>query len=149
RYLQSVPMVSKVSRAGLLPERIHLDYSQERLASYGLQQAKLSDVLGARNIAVPGGVLEVSGKNVSIDPSGEFHSEKDIGDVVVATSAKGAPVYLRDLVEVSREYESPPRFLNYLNLRGSDGFVRSRAVTLAVQMRPGEQIARFGEEVDR
>jgi len=150
RYLQSLPMVSKVTRTGLLAEQIHLDYSQERLASYGLQQSKLSDVLGARNIAMPGGVLEVSGKNVSIDPSGEFRSEKEIGNVVISTSAQGAPVYLRDLVEVSREYESPPRFLNYLTIRGRDGgFVRSRALTLAVQMRPGEQIAQFGEAIDR
>jgi multidrug efflux pump subunit AcrB len=149
RYLQRVPIVSKVTRTGVLPEQIHLEYSQERLASYGLQASLLGQAIGARNITAPGGVLEVAGKNVSIDPSGEFASEQQIGDVVVATSAAGAPVYLRDLVDISRDYQSPPRFLNYLTARDASGqFVRSRAITLAVNMRRGEQIADFATQVD-
>jgi len=149
RYLQRVPIVSKVTRTGVLPEQIHLEYSQERLASYGLQASLLGNAIAARNITAPGGVLEVAGKNVSIDPSGEFSSEQQIGDVVVATSAAGAPVYLRDLVDVSRDYQSPPRFLNYLTARDRAGrFVRSRAITLAVNMRRGAQIADFATQVD-
>jgi len=35
RSLQRVPPVAKVTRAGVLPEEIYLEYSQERLASYG------------------------------------------------------------------------------------------------------------------
>ncbi len=67
-----------------------------------------------------------------------------------ATSASGAPVYLRDLVDVSREYQSPPRFLNYLVARGADGkFERTRAITLAVDMRQGSQIDDFAVQVDR
>jgi multidrug efflux pump subunit AcrB len=149
RYLQRVPIVSKVTRTGVLPEQIHLEYSQERLASYGLQASLLGAAIGARNITAPGGILEVAGKNVSIDPSGELAGEQQIGDVVIATSAAGAPVYLRDLVDISRDYQSPPRFLNYLTARDPSGqFVRSRAITLAVNMRRGEQIADFATQVD-
>jgi multidrug efflux pump subunit AcrB len=149
RYLQTVPMVSKVTRSGVVPEQVYLEYSQERLAAYGLQQSALGDLLQSRNITVPGGILEIQGKNVSIDPSGEFRSEAEIGDILVATSSGGAPAYLRDLVEISRDYESPPRYLNYMTARGSDGtMTRSRAITLAVQMRPGSQIAAFGDAVD-
>jgi multidrug efflux pump subunit AcrB len=61
----------------------------------------------------------------------------------------GAPVYLRDLVDISRDYQSPARFLNYLTARDASGrFVRSRAITLAVNMRRGEQIAEFAAQVD-
>jgi multidrug efflux pump subunit AcrB len=149
RYLQTVPQVTKVTRSGVLAERIYLDYSQERLAAYGLQQSGLADLLGARNITVPGGVLEVSGKNVTIDPSGEFHTDAEIGDILLTPPTGGSPLYLRDLAEVSRDYESPPRYLNYINTRGPDGqMLRTRAITLAVQMRPGSQIAEFGRAVD-
>jgi hypothetical protein len=42
--------------------------------------------------------------------------------------------YLRDLVDTTRAYESPARYLNYLTVRDKDGtWHRSRAVTLAVQ----------------
>src|SRR5262249_8409885 len=35
RTLQTVPQVSKITRSGLLNEQVYLNYSQERLASYG------------------------------------------------------------------------------------------------------------------
>src|SRR5262249_14183845 len=101
------------------------------------------------NITFPGGVLEIQGKNLTIDPSGDIHHEDELGNILMATSASGVPLYLRDVMEVNRAYESPPRFLNYISLRdGAGNFVRSRAVTLSVQMRQGEQIAKFGEAVN-
>jgi len=147
RTLQNVPQVSKVGRAGLLKEEIDLLYSQELLA--GLQN-HLPDILGARNITLPGGILEVQGKNLAIDPSGEFKAEKEIGDVIVGQSASGRPIYLRDSVEISRGYETPARYLNFLSWKDDKGGThRSRAITLAIQMRPGEQIGVFGEAVDQ
>jgi multidrug efflux pump subunit AcrB len=149
RTLQTLPLVSKVTRAGVLKERIFLEFSQYRLAAFGLQPAALPQILRARNITLPGGFLETDGKSLTIDPSGEFRDERQIGEVLIATSASGAPVYLRDGVDISRGYESPPRYLNYYTWRdGSGAWQRSRAVTLAVQMRPGSQIAQFGQAVD-
>ena len=104
--LQTVAQVSKIDRSGVLNEKVYLDYSQERLASYGVQTSRLSQILAARNITTPGGVLEAGGKNLSIDPSGEFKSEKEIGDVLITTTGGGVPVYLRDLVEVTRAYDT-------------------------------------------
>jgi multidrug efflux pump subunit AcrB len=147
--LDKTPIVTKVSRSGVLEEQIFLEYSQERLASYGGNVNKLPDILQARNIAVPGGVVEVEGKSVTVVPSGEFKSEKEIGGVMVGATADQVPVYLRDLVEVERAYESPPRFLNFFSWRDAKGqWQRSRAITLAVQMRAGEKIGEFGQAVD-
>jgi multidrug efflux pump subunit AcrB len=148
RNLQAVPQVSKISRAGLLEERIYLEYSQERLAAFG-SQLRLDQILGARNITLPGGRLEIEGKGVIIDPSGEFKSEKEVGDVIVSASSTGLPVYLRDGIDIQRGYESPPLYLNYFYTRDASGeWGRHRAITLALQMRPGEQIAAFGAAVD-
>ncbi len=149
KTLKSVPQASKVARSGILPEKVFLLYSQERIASYGLKTSDLSNILGARNITLAGGQLEAAGKNVSIDPSGEFKSEKEIGDVSVAQTNLGAPVYLRDLVDVERGYDSPPRFLNFYESRDAQGdWQRTRAITVAVQMRPGEYIGEFGKAID-
>jgi multidrug efflux pump subunit AcrB len=149
RTLIGTPQASKYQRVGVLPEQVYLDYSQERLANYGVQPSKLQSLLQARNIALPGGSLEIGQKNVIIDPSGEFKSAKSIGDVIIGTSSSGSPVYLRDLVEISRGYQSPAKFLNYYNWRDSEGkWQRSRAVTVAVFMRSGEQISQFGKNID-
>jgi multidrug efflux pump subunit AcrB len=151
RTLQGTPEVAKVDRSGVLAERIYLDYSQQRLAEYGLRPADLRQALSARNSTLPGGILEVGSKNVTLDPTGKFQAPKEIGDVIVGTAptASNSPVYLRDLVDISRAYESPARYLNYITWQAKDGtWHRSRAITLSVQMREGLQIAQFGKSVD-
>jgi multidrug efflux pump subunit AcrB len=149
RTFQTVAQVSKVDRLGVLGEQVTLSFSQERIASYGVQMGKLQDILRSRNTALGGGQMEVEGRTVALNPSGEFLNEKEIGDVIVGNSRGGAPLYLRDLVDIDRGYESPPRYLNFYSWVDSSGrWHRSRAVTLALQMRPGEKIGEFGHAVD-
>ena len=148
RTLKTLPIVSKITRSGLLQERVYLEYSQERLASYGIKVGQLDQVLGARNIAVPGGIIESGDKNLTVDPSGEFKNEQEIGDVLVSTP-NGRSLYLRDVTTVARGYESPARYLNFYSHRDESGaWRRSRAVTLAIQMRAGQKIGDFAHSVD-
>ncbi len=148
RTLKTLPIVSKVTRAGLLEERVYLEYSQERLAAYGIKVGSLERTLGARNITMPGGVIESGDKNLTVDPSGEFKNEQEIGDVLIGTAGSGS-LYLRDVATVARGYETA-RYLNFYGSRTDDGsWRRSRAVTLAVQMRAGMKIGDFGQAVDR
>ena len=149
RTLRPVPQVSKVDRAGVLQQAVYLEYSQERLASYGIQPSRLRELLSVRNITEPGGSVNIEGKNLLIDPSGEFHRAEEIGDVLIPTST-GTPLYLRDVVEVLRSYQSPARYLNFYTSRDQTGaWYRARSITLALQMRSGEQIHQFGEAVNQ
>src|SRR4030095_7796361 len=130
RTLQRVPLVAKVERRGVLPEQIYLDYSHDRLAAFGLPVSKIKDVLGARNVTAPAGVLETRTRNVRIDATSEFGRTQEIGDVLVGASSTGVPVHLRDLVSISRGYQNPTRYLNYLTRPdGKGGWHRNRAVT--------------------
>jgi multidrug efflux pump len=150
RTLQTVSQVSKVTRSGVLEERVYLEYSQERLAAYGVRPQSLPQILSARNITLPGGVMELEGRDLRIAPSGEFRDENEIAGVLVPAGSRGRPIYLRDLVQIERAYDSPARYLNFFTRRNARGeWERSRAVTLAVQMRAGEKIGDFGEAVDR
>jgi multidrug efflux pump subunit AcrB len=149
RTVQGGPEVSKVERQGVLPETIYLDYSQDRLAAYGLRPADLGKILAARNIIAPGGSVETGDRRITLIPSGQFRSTASIGDVAVSATTNGAPVYLRDLVRISRGYQAPAQYLNYYTWRDPSGhWQRSRAITLAIYMRDRRQIARFGESVD-
>ncbi|WP_146654075.1 efflux RND transporter permease subunit [Labilithrix luteola] len=150
KRLQGVDEVAKVTRSGVLPEAIFLDYSQERVTGYGLSGGveEIKKVLGARNITASGGIVESQGKRLTVDPSGELRNEREIGDVVVATTPDGAPVYLRDLFDIERGYQTPPRYLNDLTFETKAGYARTRAITLAVFMRSGRQIGTFGKAVD-
>ncbi len=150
RTVQGAPETSKVERRGVLPQVVYLEYSQDRLAAYGLQPAALGSVLSARNIIAPGGAFETGQQQVILNPSGQFQNINAIGDVAVSTSLVGAPVYLRDLVEISRGYQSPAQYLNFYTWEGPKGqWQRSRSVTVAIYMRDQRQIATFGQSVDR
>src|SRR5262249_48288121 len=59
KALQGVPEVAGVSRAGVVGDVVYLEYSQEKLASYGVGPQQIKDVLAARNITARGGVVEV------------------------------------------------------------------------------------------
>src|SRR5271167_4074776 len=149
RTLQGATEVSKVETRGVLPQAVYLDYSQDRLAAYGLRPADVSKVLSARNIIAPGGNIETADRKVALIPSGKFDTAESIGDLAVSTTSEGAPVYLRDLVQISRGYQAPAQYLNYYTWQDKSGrWQRSRAVTLAVYMRDKKQIASFGESVN-
>src|SRR5580692_6727436 len=87
RTVQGAPEVAKIDRKGVLPEQIYLDYSQERLAAYGYTPSNLKDILGARNITLPGGQLEVGPKSIQIDPSGKFTNPQQVGNVIIGASS--------------------------------------------------------------
>jgi len=149
RTLQGAPETSKVERRGVQQQTIYLEFSQDRLAAYGLQPADLGKLIQARNIIAPGGVFETGQRQITLTPSGQFESPKAIGDIVVTTATAGAPVYLRDLVDISRGYHSPANYLNYYTWQDTDGhWRRSRAVTIAIYMRDQNQIAKFGQSID-
>jgi multidrug efflux pump subunit AcrB len=149
RALLGVAQTSRVERKGVLPQAVYLNYSQERLASYGLQVTDLGQVLNARNITLPAGSIEAGARKIQIDPSGQFEDATSIGNVIVGASNAGAPMYLRDIVQINRAYQSPPGYLNFYSWVDKKGRPhRSRAITLAVYMRSGEQIQKFGTAVD-
>jgi multidrug efflux pump subunit AcrB len=147
RRLKALPLVAKVARTGVRPERVFLTYSQRRLAANAVSAGALAAALGAQNARLPGGTAETAGRTLTIEPGGEFESLGPIGDVLVATTPEGAPVYVRDVVEVERDYESPARALNEYTFRDEAGrWRRSRAVTVVVQPRLGANIGELGAQ---
>jgi multidrug efflux pump subunit AcrB len=149
RSLKTLPVVSKVERAGVLPEKVFLNFSQERLAQYKLRPADLSKLLQARNLPDTGQPLNARGRTISINATGEFKSPDDLRNVIVGAAPNGTPLYLRDLVDVDRGYDSPPTYLNTFTRRDESGkWIATRAITLSIQMRKGEQIGVFGQLVD-
>ncbi|MBU1039610.1 MAG: efflux RND transporter permease subunit [Proteobacteria bacterium] len=149
RTLQALPDVSRVTRWGVRDEAVYLNYSQERLAAYGIGPLQIKSVLGERNIRQGGGVVEAAGKSMLVDPSGEITSEDELGGVTVGRAKNGALAYLRDLVDIERGYVSPPAKRHYHVVRDARGnWSRMPAITLAITMKSGEQIGKFSKVVD-
>lgn len=146
--LRTIPSATTVDRKGVLSQAIYLQYAQERLAAYGINPAKLPDLIGAQNISGATGIAANMGQNVLFQTSGRFKSMEEIGGIVIGQS-HNAPVYLRDVLDISKSYRLPATYLNYLTWKDGQGaWHRCRSITLSVQMRPGQQIHVLGKDID-
>jgi multidrug efflux pump subunit AcrB len=132
--------VNRSEISGNTREVIYL-VSNERFNEYGIHLIDVMRVLAARNITMSGGILSLSGNEMIIEPSGEFNSLSEIGDVVIKVSPKtGHTVYLRDLFTIKRGLEDPPDQLAHVNGK--------RAVLVDVELKSGKNIIRMGEQVE-
>src|SRR4030095_795311 len=90
-------------------------------------------------------------RNFPVQLSGEYKTENDMLGTVVGLSREGAPVYLRDVFDVRRMYESPISYkADVVGRMGKGGALDTRrAVMVAVEMRDGKIIRDFNEDVKK
>ncbi len=147
--LKQVESVGKVTKVAIVEEAVYLLFSDANLAGYGLTPEMVMGSINARNAVIPGGTMRTEGRNFPVQLSGEYKTERDMLGTVVGMGRGGAPVYLRDVFDVRRMYESPISYkVDVLGRTGPDGSLDTRrAVMVAVEMRDGKIIRHFNEDV--
>jgi len=149
--LKQLDSVGKVTKIGIVQESVYLLFSEANTAGYGLTPDSVIKAIAARNAVIPGGTMHTEGHNFPVQLSGEFQSGDEMLGSVVGLSQDGTPVYLRDIFEVRRTYESPiPYKVDVLRRNQPRGPVGDfRAVMMAVEMKDGKIIGRFNEDVNQ
>lgn len=170
--LKQVASVGRVRKIGNVPEALYLLFSIPNLEGYRLDPSLVMQAIATRNAIIPGGVLNTEGQAFPVQLTGEFGAPdsrtgerrfaEDLLNTVVgvagasgieavsrANVTRGLPVYLRDLFEVRRGYENPIGFkVDVLRRESPAGaLAQRRAVLLAVEMKEGNVIGRFNEQV--
>ena len=135
--LLKIPDVSKIDVLGAQDEVIYVDFSNEKLASLGIDPGTLIAALQAQNIVRPSGVLRTGQETISLQVSGAFTSEQDV--LNVNFSAGGRILRLRDVAEVRRGFADPPQPMFRVNGKP--------AIGLAIAMRDGGDILALGRNV--
>ena len=136
--LLHVTGVKKVNIIGEQPERIYVEFSQERLATLGVSPQAVFAALNNQNALTPAGSVETQGPTVFIRLDGAFDELQRIRDTPVV--AEGRTVKLSDIATVKRGYEDPATFI-----------VRSGgepALLLGIIMREGWNGLDLGEALD-
>lgn len=146
--LVQLPDVGRVDLFGVVPEKVFLLYSQERLAAMGVSPRQLAQALKSKNAALPGGTLATGQHLLVVDSGASLEGTQEILDTVVANTPDGKSVAVRDLVEVRRTYE-PTADTSALVWRGKDGWQRTRSVALSVQARSGVQVTKLGADLNQ
>lgn len=147
--LKQSPYVAQIDLVGVQDEKVWLTYSGERLNQFGITPAALVDRIQQRNINIPGGQVELPDQNVIVRPTGEYTSAADVGQTLLEKSADGTPLYLRDLVDITRGYEDPSGVLNFRTVKaaGRAELETGRAITLSVRQVKGTHIAHYDRDL--
>lgn len=141
RELYTVPGVKQVRLYGVQDEVVYLEFLNSKLAEHGLTPQLLVKTLKQANTILPGGKIEVLGRHIVIEPSGNFTTEEEIRNLQIYVPGKEQGTYLRDIVEIKREYVEPPTSLAFF--RGKP------AIMIGVSMSEGENILTLGEALSQ
>ena len=125
--LLHVPGVKKINIVGERPERIFVEFAQDRLATLGVAPRAIFSALAQQNLITPAGAIEAQGPQVLVRLDGAFDDLEKIRALPIV--ADGRTLRLSDIAKVRRGYEDPASFL-----------IRSQgepALLLGVVMREG------------
>ncbi len=132
--------VGKIALFGVQHEAIFVEISRARLAQLGIAPSTVYQALSGQNLVAPAGRVEVDSKFIRIQPSGEFTSVEDIGDLLILQNDKTATtLYLRDLATIERGYVDPPTHILRFNGRS--------AVGLGISTRLGGNVVTMGNSL--
>jgi len=136
--LLHVPGVQKVNIIGERPERIFVNFNQDRLATLGVMPTQIVDAMRRQNMVTPAGSIDTGGPQVFVRIDGAYHDLQTIRDTPVV--ANGKTFKISDVAEVERGYEDPPQLLI-----SHDG---DPSVLLGVVMQPGWNGLELGKALD-
>ena len=97
--------IASVQIAGLRDREIWIEVDPNRLKAYQLPIAAVINALGASNLNLPAGTMELGDTEFMVRTMGEFANPDIIGDTIIAVQPTGTPLRLRDVATVSDTYE--------------------------------------------
>lgn len=105
--LLTVEGVGKIALSGLQNEAIYIELSRHKINALGLSVNKIFQELQQQNVVTPAGNVQVGDRRLVIQPTGSIDSVEEIQNLIISTDNQGSLIYLRDVANVTREYQTP------------------------------------------
>ncbi len=137
--LLKVNNVAKVDLYGLQQEQIFVEFSNARLAEYGVNPNLIAEVLSTQNILQSGGNARVDTERIIIEATGEYKSLDDLKRTSLRIPGRSESIYLEDVATIRRDFVDPPTTLCHFN--------GESAIVLAVSMAEGGNVVEMGDAV--
>ncbi|EOC1817017.1 efflux RND transporter permease subunit VmeI [Vibrio parahaemolyticus] len=141
RELELVDGVSKVSVSGQQQEQVFIEVSMKKLSSIGLSPNTVFNLLSTQNIVSDAGAIRIGDEYIRIQPTGEFQSVDELGDLLITESGVQGLIFLKDVAEIKRGYVEVPS--NIINFNGS------LALNVGVSFAQGVNVVEVGKAFDR
>ena len=136
--LQRIDGVGTVNISGASKRVVQVYCDPTKLEAYHLTLAQISQLIGAENVNIPAGQIDLGSRTNSIRVQGEFTDPMQLGSIIV-TSVGGKDIYLRDVAEI-KDTVGERRQENFVN--GKSGAIvmitkqeGSNSVEIARQIR--------------
>lgn len=136
--LEKIKSLKKIETHGYPDQQIQVALNLEKMA---LQHIPLNAVLGAlqsENVNIPGGNIEMASRKFNVKTSGEYKDIEEIENTIVF-SAGGSIVYLKDVAQVTDNYEDE-KHITRLN--------GHRSVLLTAAQKEGQNIFKVADQVN-
>ncbi|MBT3921350.1 MAG: efflux RND transporter permease subunit, partial [Nitrospina sp.] len=139
--LEQIPYVAKVEIKGKQQERVWLEFPLTKITQMGLEGRDIANMVKEQNVLEPGGRIWLGPQTIRVETSGEFKSVEEIENIVINIPGQKETFVLKDLMQVKREYEDPPRM--QMRYMGKD------AIGIIIQMQAGGQILELGDNIKK
>ena len=136
--LLHVPGVEKVNIIGERPERIFVNFNQDRLATLGVGPSEILDAMRRQNIVTPAGSIDTKGPQIFVRVDGAYNDLQAIRDTPIVANDRAFKI--SDVADVERGYDDPPTLL--INHDGDP------CVLLGVVMKQGWNGLELGKALD-
>ncbi|EMK6982148.1 efflux RND transporter permease subunit VmeI [Vibrio alginolyticus] len=140
RELELVDGVSKVSVSGQQQEQVFIEVSMKKLSSIGLAPDTVFNLLSTQNLVSDAGAIRIGDEYIRIQPTGEFQSVDELGDLLITESGAQGLIFLKDVAEIKRGYVEVPN--NIINFNGS------LALNVGVSFAEGVNVVEVGKAFD-
>ncbi len=138
--VKGIRSVGDVSIYGKRPEVVYLEGTRSGMTHHGITPHKLAQALEMSNLRIPGGTIQTDRYQFRIEPTGAFHSVKDIENTIINVSSEtGHPLHVRDLFQVQRTIKTPPDIIVQKNGR--------TALAVGIVMKSGFNIVQMGRDL--
>jgi multidrug efflux pump subunit AcrB len=139
--LQRVPGTRDIETIGGPDRVVHVVFDPQRLAGYGLALEDLRHALSSANASADAGTAVRDGHEILVQAGTFLMAPEEVADLVVGVR-DGAPVFLRDVADVSESPDQPARYVSIgAGPAGAEGGAvapgRHPAVTISVSKKPG------------
>ena len=97
--------IASVQIAGFREREIWIEVDPHRLKAYQIPIAGVVTAIGANNLSLPAGTMELGNTEFMVRTMGEFASPDTIGETIIAVQPTGTPLRLKDIATISDTYE--------------------------------------------
>lgn len=138
--LRTISAMGNIKILGQQQEEISISIDVEKLSAYGINQSALLGQLAMQGFRTTTGHAGGAMLHVMVP----YQTEYEIGEqIVLSDPTTGNVVKLKDIADISREYQKTKKYVNFY-----EESLCAPSVIISIEMYPGNNIVAFGDKVE-